>query len=112
MILGLSYSEAASLYPKMTGAGYGPHVLDDILANRGFAVARKFRFSAEAHKQRDPWPPAPFGKIHWCQVINEFGGHAVLMLEDGSVLDPAYDEPRCLSDYREVNSVAAIVRLA
>lgn len=109
MILGLSYADAAALYPKMNGNGYGPHVLDDILANRGIAVARKFRFSAERHQQRDPWPPPPFGQLHWCQVINEFGGHAVLMLEDGTVLDPATDEPRRLSDYIDVNSVAALV---
>jgi len=111
MILGLSYEQASEMYPKMTNDGYGPHVLDDILANRGFATARKFRFSAEKHRPRDPWPPEPFGDLHWCQVITPGGGHAVLMLLDGTVLDPATDEPRRLTDYVEVNSVAAITRI-
>ena len=34
------------------------------------------------------WPPRPFAPMHACEVNNPGGGHYVVMLDDGRILDP------------------------
>jgi hypothetical protein len=117
MILGCSYSEAAAKLASdptifdTQGGGY--HVMESQLVEHGFAVSRKWRVFQPGNQQRDPWPCAPFADLHWCEVIaGPRGGHAVLMLGDGTVLDPMSDEQKRLSDYAEVNFVAAVIPLS
>jgi hypothetical protein len=116
MILGCSYAEAArklatdpSIFDTQ-GSGY--HVMESQLVQHGFAVSRKWRVFQPGNQPRDPWPCAPFAELHWCEVIaGPRGAHAVVMLGDGTVLDPMSDEPKRLGDYSEVNFVAAVVPL-
>lgn len=117
MILGCTYEEAASKLatdPSIfdtQGSGY--HVMESQLVNHGFAVSRKWRIFQPGNQQREQWPCEPFAALHWCEVIaGQRGGHAVIMLNDGTVLDPMSDEPKRLTDYSEVNFVAAIIPLA
>jgi hypothetical protein len=117
MVLGTTYEEAAAklatdpaLFDE-SGSGY--HVLESQLVQHGFAISRKWRVYQPGNQKRDQWPCEPFADLHWCEVIADGGfGHAVLLLRDGTVLDPMSDEPKRLTDYSEVNFVAALVPLA
>lgn len=83
---------------------------DMYLTERGYAVARKFLWLRKW--KRAPWPCEPFGRVHLCEVQHSLQhcGHMVVMLADGTVLDPATAEPKRLADYWRVNSVAAVVK--
>jgi hypothetical protein len=116
MVLGVSYEEAAAKLATdpaifdTSGSGY--HVLESQLVHHGYAVSRKWRVFQPGNQQRDQWPCEPFADLHWCEVISGGRGHAVLMLGDGTVLDPMSDEPKRLSDYEEVNFVAAVIPIS
>lgn len=81
---------------------------DQYLEAHGYAVARRERYHRGV--ERADWPPAPFGDVHLCEVSVGQQSHAVVMTADGTVLDPWEPEPRRLSDYASVQSVAAVVR--
>lgn len=57
------------------------------------------------------WPPEPFAELHLCEVHvgDAPHGHMVVMLGDGSVLDPLTTDGRRLTDYEAVYIVAAVV---
>lgn len=55
----------------------------------------------------------PFAKAHICKVLVSFESlicHVVVMLEDGTVLDPASQQPKKLTDYLRVLWVAGIYK--
>lgn len=82
---------------------------DLYLVKHGFTVAREFRYIFG--KLQEPWPPAPFGTIHLCEVRpNQTQAHLVVMLDTGEVLDPAKRGVFTLGDYPMVESVAACER--
>jgi hypothetical protein len=87
--------------------------MDRYLAERGFAVCRLFL--RDLFHPRTVWPPEPFADTHLCHVKVWQGArntHWVVMLGDGSVLDPGMAQPKRLTDYYEVYNVAAVVRVA
>jgi hypothetical protein len=52
------------------------------------------------------WPRPPFCDFHICSVLKYKGiawSHGVVLLRDGTVLDPDCDTPKRLSDYFFVN---------
>jgi hypothetical protein len=118
MLLGISYDAAADLLTggepdRLNEQGMGWHVPESQLVQHGYAVSRKWRVYQPGNQTREPWPCAPFADLHWCEVIaGPRGAHAVVMLRDGTVLDPMADEPKRLSDYSEVNFIAAVVPVA
>jgi hypothetical protein len=61
------------------------------------------------HFKRDPWPPKPWARYHLVCVQNANGFHSVVMLADGSVLDPWTDEPRRIDDYPKVMEVIGLL---
>ena len=80
--------------------------VDDQLWRRGYAICRVYERGSTM------WPPLPFARVHLCNVdyvTDAPVSHNVVMLADGSVLDPMHDEPRRLSDYPRVYNVAAVV---
>ena len=114
MIMDITYQEALEYFPAHpdeTG-GYSSFTLEVILAEQGYAVARQHRHRTGFGVNRLFWPPRPFGKLHWCEVMTLAGAHAVVMLESGVVLDPSninrvsLDHP----DYKSVTFVAAVTR--
>jgi hypothetical protein len=114
MILGCTYAEAAAklaIDPSMfDNQGNGYHVMESQLVNHGYAISRKWRVFQPGNQPRLPWPCEPFADLHWCEVIaGPRGAHAVIMLRDGTVLDPMSDEPKTLADYSEVNFIAAVL---
>ena len=110
MITGVSYDDVtATLTPGQradleAGKGCGFY-LDDYLEDRRYAVCRRYP------RHAPPWPPAPFADVHFA-VVDAGGpaGHSVVMLADGTVLDPLHDETRySLALYPKVWNVTAVV---
>jgi hypothetical protein len=125
MILGKSYAEARQLFEGAVDfekKGISHCCLDGLLADLGYAVARKylwrgFRFADHPDHEKDrrsPWPPEPFADLHICQVeVYERSplAHFVLLLRDGRVLDPLTPEEKRLSDYHRVMNVGGLARI-
>lgn len=82
---------------------------DSYLVDHGYAVARKFKHAAHRKESRE-WPPEPFGDVHICQVFTPAGGHFVVVLRDGTVLDPATSVQLHVSAYT-VEDMAAVVKV-
>lgn len=55
--------------------------------------------------------PEPVCEVNIAEVQSPVGAHVVVVLGDGSVRDPATDEPRRLTDY-DLNWIAGVVPLA
>lgn len=123
MVLGVDYETAVQLVPSYAAGrdGLTERELDEVLAEQGLAVARKWatyhtgRHGKRPAPARVPWPPAIFGEVHIACVTGRDSSatdHFVVVLRDGTVLDPA-DRRNCrLVDYDAVDWVAALVRLA
>lgn len=112
MLTGRTYAEAvAHMDPRdWTVHGCTTAELDALLAEDGFAVARKY-----AHvtgNERPAWPVAPFAPRHLCQVTLYDGvRHFVVMDCLGHVFDPNDYRPRDLSHYADISNIAGIVRI-
>jgi hypothetical protein len=121
MVSGLTYDEVAAQYPWfddergvcLDTVGF------DFLWRHGFALQLVYPFrpgppirgdgeEARRVRARDPWPPLPWAQAHLCQVEMPGGSHCVVMLADGSVLDPLTDERKRLADYSRVNNVRGL----
>lgn len=119
IITNRDYEEVAAYWPGQDLDTQGVYLrgMDDYLVDHGYTIARKLRFlgrfrTADGGQiEREPWPPEPFGEIHLCEVtVSESApcNHFVVMLKDGSVLDPLDKAPKRLSDYHQVLNVAAV----
>lgn len=111
MVLGVTYEEALARVIPDGGDPEGSTWLETWLADAGWAVAKKYRWINPGKKERPKWPLDPWADLHYVNVqYSSASGlsHAVLMLADGTVLDPGHDEPRRLSDYFAVNSMSAL----
>lgn len=112
MVLGIDYDAALHILspdgdPDWSH-GFTFADFDSALVERGYAVARKFRY-LRGNAERKPWPPTPWAHIHYASVrCTENTSHAVILLGDGTVLDPLTPLTRKLTDYVAVDSVAAI----
>jgi hypothetical protein len=115
MITGLSYQEIKAYAERdfdRQGMSSGDwHV---ILAELGYALSiiHRVRQYPWMNCARDEWPPRPWADVHLCEVVvagGSGGSHMVVMLADGSVLDPLTPERKRLTDYAEVFQVAAVV---
>jgi hypothetical protein len=101
----------AGVSPEIkSGADY--FVEDSYLEAHGYAVARRFNSVPHLNeRERVEWPPAPWADVHLCGVIKHGSPHAVVMLADGTVLDPNTPQTYRLSDYDSVYTVAAVVKV-
>jgi hypothetical protein len=115
MVVGKTYQEVKAFWDNDDSDYFKKHGksfydFDQQLAAYGYATARIY--SNFKGKPRSDWPPAPFGEIHLCTVMvseSSPGGHIVVMLKDGTVLDPLSPEPKSLTDYWRVDNVAVVV---
>lgn len=119
MIRGFSYADTRDLFIRLGGdesrltqrAGIDTCQMEELLLICGFALARKYRFNQFTNNERDAWPPEPFADLHLCQVRVGNRGHFVVMLKDGTVLDPAATGQKQLSSYEQVDFVAAVASI-
>lgn len=114
MVTGQTYQQVRAGIPRFRNGGLGYPDGDSYLADRGYAVARRYRHVGYMECDRLFWPPEPFGLVHLCDLVpteTRSMGHTVVMLADGTVLDPLHDPEegqRDLSMYFKVNAVAAV----
>lgn len=112
MLTGKTYADVHAEFPTVSDeSGGNCHWWEDWLSANGFALAYKKRYQHwPEYGERTPWPPEPFSIVHLCEVtVSGAGGHMVVMLADGSVLDPLTPESKRLTDYHEVYNIAAVV---
>jgi hypothetical protein len=122
MVTGKTYNEVKAETGDTWSSGGHSWKTDQYLAQHGFAVARYFdsdqfhqlppsehgtRFN---HKWPD-WPMKPFAPLHVCSVQTSRAAHSVVLLSDGTVLDPAIPHPRRLSDYQRVIEIVGVWRV-
>lgn len=105
MIAGMTYQQVADSGAP-TGAIYRD--MDHWLARHGYAVARRYAV--------DDGDTAglPFSDLHLCNVLvspEAPVNHWVVMLADGSVLDPLTPERKTLADYAQLHNVAAVTKI-
>lgn len=109
MVVGCSYAEMREWMGGDFDRGMTHYEWFEALARLGFAV--QFIFQREqklGNAERQQWPLAPWAPAHIVQV----GNHYVVLLLDGTVLDPALPAElrRPLSDYepKRIYSMAGI----
>ena len=114
MITGVSYADVIKHFSTIDFDKDGL-IFDALIAflvDNGFAVAPKFKyFSVVNSPGRNPWPPEPFADIHFCNVLvyeKSPMSHIVVMLKDGTILDPLIDNISKISDYFKVYNVTGI----
>jgi hypothetical protein len=120
MIVGKTYGEMlawldAEGQPAVQRAkGLTAPVYCEALARHGCAVAQRHLVDTLTNERRASWPLAPFAPLHIAETMVSAGGHAVVMLADGTVLDP-FDATRTSiahPDYRQVNTIIGIWKVA
>jgi hypothetical protein len=116
MVCGQEYDEVVRHYGiDFEESGLSYYALDAYLVDRGFAIARKFKYYGFANgPERSPWPCEPFADLHLVEAqVYETSKtyHFVAMLRDGTCIDPIFEEPRKLSDYFKILSIAGLYRV-
>lgn len=114
MAVGKSYEEVAAISTRdFDNDGVQLEDWLDYLFENGFAFHRVYRVThlQGVNRERGTWPPAPFAPIHLCSVVVPQGSHAVVMLDDGTVLDPNSETRTRLSDYQAVHFVLGLYRI-
>jgi hypothetical protein len=106
MLTGQSYIQTRSWFGDRTGEGGICYwEIDNFLGRHGYAVIRKMQ--SDIHM--DHWPQKPFAKSHYCVVyLVDGSSHFVVMLEDGTVLDPDDSKPKHLSAWSSIESVTGV----
>lgn len=116
MLTGKTYEDVAAAFPEkdLTESGIDLFEMDGYMRARGFyRTDQRKAYRHGTMEKTDPWPPEPYADLHLCNVhVYPWSpcNHWVLMLADGSVLDPVSPYPWRLTDYDAVNSVVAIKR--
>lgn len=123
MIVGCSYQEAQEgIAPGWDGLHPpGGYNVDRWLKSKGVEIVRRSEHFYPCWKHQNmeeqgiPWPPVlPFADVHLCSVVphgSEHLRHSVILLRDGTVLDPETPEPKRLSDYPYLETVWEVVWL-
>lgn len=109
MITGIDYDqigqELAEYHWKADGLT--SRAADQYLADHGYAVQRRYPVHANG-KPRPEWPTL-FTDVHIAKVSKP-QSHHVIVLRDGTVLDPEHAETKRLGDYQGVHSIAGVYK--
>jgi hypothetical protein len=120
IVTGHDYDTISAYLPSGDYNEHGLYLrgVDDYLVDHGFAIARKFRYRGffvdGRSSPRESWPPEPWADVHLCEVeVYEKAPcyHFVVLLRNGTVLDPLTTTTKKLSDYYAVHNVAAVYNL-
>lgn len=122
MIVGKTYDEMEAWFVEQGLArermerGLTDHIWREALAVLGYSHVQRFECNAFTNRcDRIPWPPEPFAPLHIACIevaTGATGSHAVVMLADGAVLDPAGRHRTSLAhpEYRRVAQVVGVWR--
>lgn len=93
--------------------GMTDYDLGAYLAEHGFAYALRYAnlWQHGIEHRRAPWPPAPFAPVHIVTVYQPTGGHYVVWLPDGRVLDPAGGETT-IGALHDVQAIIGVCHMA
>jgi hypothetical protein len=111
MITGQTYEHVKHELIECYHKGITDEVIDEYLADKGYFIARRKRF-VQWRGNKEGWA-APFAPVHLVAVLCSYEAeteHVVVMLKDGTVLDPTSQQPKQLSDYVRVMYVAGVVK--
>ncbi len=108
-VLGRTYDDVRAEIGD-PGRGLTDGAWSEFLAAQGYAVQHLFRVHQLTQAKRDVWPAAPWPPVHLCLVdAGGPGGHLVVMLNDGTVLDPARSgDPVTLAAYASVMAMTGL----
>jgi hypothetical protein len=114
MLTGKSYQDVrAEFQPRYIEKGMTEWSMNAYLAEHGYAVAHKYPHYMPQLKHRDVWPPEPFAPMHYCCMLTPNNTHHyVVMLADGSIVDPATSKTQAYKDYTSVQNVAGVMRMS
>ena len=90
--------------------GLDDDVLHSWLANNGYAWMEFNHEDFTTGLLRAEWPIKPFAPVHICTVLWE-EMHAVVMLNDGKVLDPLSKARTSLDCYERIYDVTGIYKI-
>lgn len=98
-------------YNEGSEQGTNDEAFEAYLSARGYAVQQVSHDYIPEDKLITPWPPQPWAPIHVCDVW-AMGPHAVVMLHDGTVLDPNDTGMKSLSQYHRVYAVQGVWKVS
>jgi hypothetical protein len=90
--------------------GVDDSIVDQYLSKNGYAIQR-IPHEYEPNKLLiKKWPVKPFAPIHIVDVwsSNPAGMHAVIMLHDGTILDPSNKRIKDIATYQRVFAVTGV----
>lgn len=115
MATGKTYDEVYDWFknPDHRKNGITYHEVVSFLGEHGYAVNWKWPSTQheEQNKPREKWPAEPWADVHIVEVQNEVMYHYVVMLKDGTVLDPNTPDKKSLSDYKRVTQMIAVYKI-
>lgn len=94
---------------------YNDHGITDMavqayLADKGYASAWKHKWTIYTNQPRLEWPPKLWANVHIAMTYSRAGAHFIVVLRDGSVLDPATPQARRFEEYPDVAGIGAVYR--
>lgn len=115
MILEKTYTEVLAEFTYFDGTGLDNHIVDEYLADKGYAVSRKYKAAhwnqpRYSNNPRKDFLGEPFAQIHLVQARIGDRNHYVVMLRDGTVLDPITPKPQTIDGY-EILNITGIAKL-
>jgi len=93
---------------KLEGTGDEPFF--QYLSARGYAMQHVSHDYRPEDKLIEPWPLKPWAPIHTLDVYSE-GPHAVVMLHDGTILDPNDRHIKSIDEYHRVYAMQGIWKI-
>jgi hypothetical protein len=90
--------------------GVDDSIVDQYLSKNGFAIQRVPHEYEPNKLLIKKWPVKPFAPVHIVDVWSSSppGMHAVVMLKDGTILDPSNKRIKDLSVYQRVFAITGI----
>lgn len=108
MLAEVTYQEARTQLGKWDGGLLGWEHLTNLLKHYGFRHKVDFGYDRKTNKRPENWP-RPFAPFHVLCIETRAGGHYVVWLPDGTVLDPARSQVQNLDDCYRLADPAPLV---
>src|SRR5690349_15503101 len=117
MVTGKTYQEVKADFLCWDNRGISEFDITSYLVDRGFVwqwIHEGCTYKREVKPDgnigtvmRSDWPPKLWANVHIAQIDVPNGSHFIVVLRDGTVLDPLTPEPRRFETYGRVFNMAA-----